>query len=145
MAADTAGLERVLMVMAICMAIQTLLCVAASIAAFIAWRRTTAVLAETRAKAELQIAELRGHLDHVSQTVDEAARALVRGASAVDDVVSDARDAMSTARTAVGSVSSVVTAPRAALALGLLRGYQVWRKRRAEQEQHIGGAATSES
>ncbi|HYB96242.1 MAG TPA: hypothetical protein VEC39_14820 [Vicinamibacterales bacterium] len=130
MTADTVGLERALIVMAICMAIQTLLCIAGSIAAFIAWRRTAAAVAEARAAAEAQIVELRRHLERVSATVDEAAQALMRGTSAVDGVVSDVRDAMGTVRNSVGSVASVVTGPRAALALGLWRGFQVWRKRR---------------
>ena len=128
---DTALVERALVVMAICMAAQTLLFTAAAVAGFIAWRRATVALAEARATAESQVAELRGHLDRISATVDEAARALLRGSSAVDDVMSDVRDAMGSVRSSVGNVASVVTAPRAALALGLWRGIQVWRRRRA--------------
>ena len=49
--------------------------------------------------------------------------------------MTDVRDAMGTVRNSVGTVASVVTAPRAALALGLLRGVQIWRKRRAAQRR----------
>jgi hypothetical protein len=128
--------------MAICMAIQTVLCVGASIALFVAWRRASAAAAEAKAMADAQLAEMRRHLDRMSSRVDEVADAVVRGTSVVDDVVSDVRDAMGTVRNSVGSVASVVTGPRAALAVGLLRGFQVWRKRRAEQR--LAAAATSE-
>ncbi len=123
------------------MSVQTLLFIGAAVAAFVAWRRTTEALAEAKARAEAQVAELRVYLDRMSLTVDETARALRRGTSAVDDVMTDVRDAMGTVRNSVGTVASVVTAPRAALALGLWRGIQFWRKRRAAQR--IAAAATS--
>lgn len=130
MTADTVVLERALTIMAVCMAIQTLLCLAAGVATLLLWRRTTAALVEAKAKADLQVAELRAHLERISRTVDEAARALMRGTTAVDGVVSDVRDAMGTVRNSVGSVASIVTGPRTALALGLWRGLQAWRKHR---------------
>ena len=142
MTTDTAVLEGALTVMAISMAVQTLLLIAAAVAGFIAWRKTTEALAEAKAKAEAQVAELRVYLDRMAATVDETALALRRGTNAVDDVVSDVRDAMGTVRNSVGSVAQVVTAPRAALALGLWRGIQVWRRRRAAQR--VAAAATSE-
>jgi hypothetical protein len=142
MTTDTAVLEGALTVMAISMAIQTLLLIAAAVAGFIAWQKTTEALAEAKAKAEAQVAELRVYLDRMAATVDETALALRRGTNAVDDVVSDVRDAMGTVRNSVGSVAQVVTAPRAALALGLWRGIQVWRRRRAAQR--VAAAATSE-
>jgi hypothetical protein len=142
MTTDTAVLERALEVMAICMAIQTVLFAGGAIAAFIAWRRAAAAYADARASMETQIVELRGYLDRVTARVDEAADAFVRTTSTVDDVVSDARNAMGTVTSSVGSVASVVTAPRAALAMGLLRGIQMWRKHRAEQR--VSAAATSE-
>ena len=95
-----------------------------------------------RDKAEAQVAELRVYLDRMATTVDDTARALRRGQSAVDDVMTDVRDAMGTVRNSVGSVAQVVSGPRAALALGLWRGIQVWRKRRAAQR--VAAAATSE-
>ena len=142
MTTDTAVLEGALIVMAVSMAVQTLLFIAAAVAGFIAWRRTTDALAEAKVKAEAQVAELRVYLDRMAATVDQTALALRRGTNAVDDVVSDVRDAMGTVRNSVGSVAQVVTAPRAALALGLWRGIQVWRRRRAAQR--VAAAATSE-
>jgi hypothetical protein len=47
--------------------------------------------------------------------------------------MTDVRDAMGTVGNTVGSVASVVSAPRAALAMGLWKGIQIWRKRRAAQ------------
>ena len=131
MTTDIAVLERALIVMAVCLVIQTVLFLAAGVGTFIAWRRASAALAEAKVAAEAQAAELRTHLIRIAGTVDEAARALRRGTSAVDDVMTDMRDAMGTVRNSVGGVASVVTAPRAALALGLWRGVQMWRKRRA--------------
>lgn len=142
MATDIAVVERALIVMAVCLALQTLLMVVAGVAAFIAWRRTAVAVAETRLAAEAQVAELRARLDRISGTVDEAARALLRGTSAVDDVMTDVRDAMGTVRHSVGSVASAVTAPRAALALGLWRGIQMWRRRRAARR--VGATAASD-
>jgi len=142
MTTDTAVLENALTVMAISMVVQTLLFIAAAVAGFIAWRRTAEALAEAKAKAESQVAELRVYLDRMAATVDDTARALRRGTDTVDDVITDMRDAMGTVRSSVGSVAQVVTAPRAALALGLWRGIQVWRKRRAAQR--VAAAATSE-
>jgi hypothetical protein len=142
MTTDTAVLERALVVMAVAMSVQTLLFIGAAVAAFIAWRRTTEALADAKLKAEAQLAELRVYLDRMSLTVDDTARALRRGTTAVDDVMTDVRDAMGTVRNSVGTVASVVSAPRAALALGLWRGISMWRKRRAAQR--VAAAATSE-
>ncbi len=142
MTTDTAVLERALVVMAIAMSIQTLLFVGAAIGAFIAWRRAAAALEEAKAKAEAQVVELRAFLDRMAVTVDETARALRRGTNAADDLMTDVRDAMGTVRNSVGTVASVVSAPRAALAVGLLKGIQVWRKRRAAQR--LAASAASE-
>ncbi len=142
MTTDTAVLETALVVMAIAMTVQTLLFVGTAVAAFMAYRRASVALAEVRIKAEAQVAELRVHLDRLAITVDETARALRRGTAAADDLMTDVRDAMGTVRNSVGSVASAVAAPKAALALGLLRGIQFWRKRRAAQR--LAAAATSE-
>lgn len=131
MTTDIAVLERALIVMAVCLVIQTLLCVTAAAAAVMAWRRATAALADVRAKADAQMQELRAHLDRITATVEETGRAVRRGSSAADDLIGDVRDAMGTMRDSMGSVASVVTAPRAALALGMWRGFQMWRRRRA--------------
>ena len=142
MTTDIAVLERALVVVAICLVIQTLLFVAAGIGAFIAWRRAEAALVEAKALAEAQVAELRAHLNRITGSVEDTARALRRGSSSVDDVMTDVRDALGTVRTSVGSVANVVTAPRAALALGLWRGFQMWRRRRAARD--VDATATSE-
>lgn len=142
MTTDIAVLERALIVMAVCLVIQTLLFVAAGVGAFVAWRRASAALVQARAAAEAQAAELRVHLNRITGSVEDTARALRRGSSSVDDVMTDVRDALGTVRDSVGSVTSVVTAPRAALALGLWRGIQMWRKRRAARDVDV--TATSE-
>ena len=124
------------------MTVQTLLFVGAAVAAYVAWRRASAALVDAKARAEAQVAELRVYLDRLSITVDETARALRRGTSTADDLMRDVRDAMGTVGNSVGTVASVVSAPRAALAVGLWKGIQFWRKRRAAQR--LAGAATSE-
>ena len=129
MTTDTVVLERALMVMAASMAIQTILFIAVAVAGVVAWRRTTEALKETKS----QVAELRIYLDRMSARVDEASEALIRGTAAVDDVVTDVRDAMGTVRNSVGNVASIVAGPKTALAVGLMKGVQVWRNRRAEQ------------
>ena len=142
MTTDIAVLERALIVMAVCLVVQTLLFVAAAIGGFVAWRRASAALEQARAMAEAQAAELRAHLNRITASIEETARALRRGSSSVDDVMTDMRDALGTVRDSVGTVTSVVTAPRAALALGLWRGIQMWRKRRAARD--VDATATSE-
>jgi hypothetical protein len=127
--------------MAVAMSVQTLLFIGAAVAALVAWRRASEALADARASAEAQVAELRVYLDRMSITLDETARALRRGASAADDLMTDVRDAMGTVRNSVGTVASVVSAPRAALAVGLWKGIQFWRKRRAAQRLAAAVAA----
>jgi hypothetical protein len=136
-------LERALVIMAIAMSVQTLLFVAAAVGAFIAWRRASVALIEAREKAEAQVAELRGYLDRMAVTVEETALALRRGTATADDLMTDVRDAMGTVGNTVGSVASVVSAPRAALAMGLWKGVQIWRKRRAAQR--LAAEATSDT
>jgi hypothetical protein len=75
-------------------------------------------------------------------TVDEVAGAVIRGTTAVDEVMTDVRDAMGTVRHSVGAVASAVASPRAALAIGLIKGVQTWRKSRAGQR--IEATATSD-
>ncbi len=142
MTTDIVVLERALVVMAVCLVVQTLLFLAAGVGAYIAWRRAAAALVDARTLAEQQAAELREQLVRISMRVDEAARAVSRGSTAVDDVMTDVRDAMGTMKNSVGSVASVVTAPRAALAIGVWRGIQTWRKHRAARR--LDDTATSE-
>ena len=142
MTTDIAVLERAVVVMAVCLAIQTLLFVGAAVGAFLAWRRASEALLEAKALAQGQAAEFHAHLARVTATVEETARALRRSTSTADDLVGDVRDVVGTVRESVGSVASVVTGPRAALALGLWRGLQMWRKRRAARD--VDATATSE-
>ena len=142
MTTDIAVLERAVVVMAVCLVVQTLLFLASGVGAFIAWRRASAALVEAKALAQAQAVELHAHLHRITGTVEETARALRRSTSTADGLVTDVRDVMGTVRESVGSVASVVTAPRAALAIGLWRGIQMWRKRRAERD--VNATATSE-
>ena len=137
MTTDIAVLERALLVMAVCLVIQTLLFLAAGVGAFIAWRRATAAVEAARAAAEAQVAELRAHLNRITASIEETGRSLRRGTTSADDLIGDVRDAMGTVRDSVGTVASVVTAPRAALAFGLWRGFQMWRKRRAARDVEV--------
>ena len=142
MTTDIAVLERAVVVMAVCLVVQTLLFLAAGLGAFLAWRRASAALVEAKLLAQAQAAELQAHLNRITGTVEETARALRRSTSSADGLVTDVRDVMGTVRESVGSVASVVTAPRAALALGLWRGVQMWRRRRAARD--VDATATSE-
>ena len=128
--------------MAICMAIQTVLCISGAIAAYVAWSRASAALTEAKSATETQLAELRGHVERITSRLDDVADAFVRTTATVDGVVSDVRGTVGTVTSSVGSVASAVSAPRAALAIGLLKGVQMWRKRRAEQR--MAAAVTSE-
>ena len=142
MTTDTAVLETALIVITVCMAVQTVMFIGVVIGGFLAYRRATDALAAAKVAAEAQVAELRERLDRVSATIDEVAGAVIRGTSAVDDVMTDVRDAMGTVRNSVGTVASVVNGPRTALALGLLKGLQTWRRRR--DAQRIAATAPSE-
>jgi hypothetical protein len=142
MPTDTDVLERALIVMAICMAIQTVMFIGVAVGAFVAWRRTTVALTEAKTLAEAQMAELRERFERVSDTVDEAAQALIRGTSTATDVMTDVRDAMGTVRNSLGTVASAVTSPKTALALGVLKGLQTWRHRR--DAQRVEDVATSD-
>jgi len=124
-------MERALIVMAIALSVQALLFVLAAIGALVAFRRASAAFEETRTAMNLQIAHLRMHVDRISDTVEEVAGSVRRGTNAMGDVVSDVRDAMGTVNSSLHSVVTVVTAPRAAVALGVLRGIKMWRHRRA--------------
>ena len=104
-----------------------------SVGGFIAWRKATQTFEETKQAMNLQIAHLRAHVDRISGTVEEVASSVRRGTTAVGDVVEDVRQAIGTVGSSIHSVASVVTAPRAAVALGVLRGLKMWRQRRASQ------------
>jgi hypothetical protein len=142
MTTDTAGLETALIVMAVCMVIQTVMFIGIAVGAYIAYRRAGEALAEVKLSAEAHIDELRGQVQRIAATVDDTAAALKRGTNAVDGVMTDMRDAMGTVRNSVGTVASVVSGPRTALALGLWKGLQTWRRRR--DAHRVEAAATSD-
>lgn len=130
MTTDIAVVERALIIMAIAMSVQSLLIVGAVIAGFIAWRKASRAFEEARQALDTQVTYLRATVDRVSGSVEEVAGSVQRGTQAVGDVVLDVREAMGTLRHSVGSVAAVVTAPRAALALAVVRGIATWRRRR---------------
>jgi len=141
MTTDTVLIERALLVMAIAMSVQTLLFVGAAIGAFIAWRKANLAFEQAKDAMQVQIAHLRMHVDRISGTVEEVAGSVRRGTTAVGDVVEDVRHAMGTVGTGLNTVASVVTAPRAAVALGVLRGLKMWRRRRATQRAEAAFAS----
>jgi hypothetical protein len=123
---ELAVVERALVVIAVTQVLQTALIVVGLAAAWIGYRRAaTAVDREMR--------ELRAKTAEVVRLVQQAGDAVGRGTDAVSAVVDDARHAVET----VGSWSSVAATalgtPRAAAALGVLRGIQWWRSRRARR------------
>lgn len=141
MTTDTVVMERALIVMAIAMSVQTLLFVGAAIGAFVAWRKASLAFEDAKDALHTQIAHLRMHVDRISGTVEEVAGSVRRGTSAVGEVVSDVRDAMGSVGSSLHSAASVVTAPRAAIALGLWRGLAMWRRYRSTQRESATGAS----
>ena len=135
MTTDTVVMERALIVMAIAMSLQALLFVGAAIGAFIAFRKASQAFEEAKSALNVQIAHLRAHVDRISGTVEEVAGTVRRGTTAVGDVVEDVRQAIGTVGSSLNSVASVVTAPRAAVALGVLRGLKMWRRHRVAQRK----------
>ena len=133
MTTDFAVMERALTVMAIGIAIQTLMMVGAAIAAFLAYRQAKLAIDQKVVELQGHMNQVRAHIDRVADTVDEAASAVRRGTIAVSDVVEDARDALGRVRTGVATMAAVATAPRTAVAIGVLQGVQWWRRRRAAE------------
>ena len=134
---DVVVMERALVFMAVFMGIQTLITVAVALGAFLAYRN--AKLAVDQKVVELQghLNQVKAHIDRISHTVDDAVLAVRRGTEAVGEVVEDARNAIGTVRHGVASVASVATAPKTAMALGVIRGVQWWRRRRAAERLAI--------
>ena len=130
---ESAGIERALMVMAACMAIQTLGTLIMWIAAFVAYRRVNAAVERTKAAIDIELSDMRARLDRVSDGIEQAALTLNRSASAIHDTVADTTHAIKTA-------ASYVATPRAALALGVLRGLQWFRRMRAERAAKASAA-----
>ena len=131
--AESAGIERALMVMAVCMAIQTVGSLVMWIAALVAYRRVNAAVERTKAAIDIELSDMRARLDRVSDGIEQAALTLNRSASAIHDTVADTTHAIKTA-------ASYVATPRAALALGLLRGLQWFRRMRAQRTARASAA-----
>lgn len=124
--AESVLIERALVVMAVCMAIQTIGSVAVWIWTFVTYRRVNAAVERTKAAIDIELSDMRARLDRVSDGIEQAALTLNRSASAIHDTVADTTHAIKTA-------ASYVATPRAALALGVLRGLQWFRRVRAER------------
>lgn len=133
MTTDIAVIEQALVFMAIAMGLQTLLLVAAAVGGVVAWRQASRQLEEAKRSLNQEIVFLRAHVDRISGTVEEVAESVLRGTSAMGEVVSDVRNAMGTVGNSLQTVASVVNAPRTAVAVAALRGVAMWRRRRASQ------------
>ena len=126
-------MERALVFMAVFMGIQTLITVAGALGAFLAYRAAKAAIDEKVVELQGHINQVKAHIDRISVTVDDAVATVKRGTAAVNEVVEDARTAIGSVRHGVQSVASVATAPKTAMALGVIRGVQWWRRRRADE------------
>jgi hypothetical protein len=125
---DLATMERALNIIAIAVAVQTTLLIGSAVALFLAYRRTSAALAG-------ELAELRATAAAWSGSVNRAVDTFSRGTQVVTSAVDDARHAAQTATAWLTTAASVVTTPRTAAAMGLLRGVQWWRNRRRAHPQ----------
>ena len=123
---ELAGLERALVVIAVTQVVQTALLIGAAAAAWIVYRRTATA-------AEREMRELAARIDEVMRLVRRAGDAVDRSTEAVHAAVDDARHAVETVGSWTGTVATAVGAPRTAAALGVLRGIQWWRARRARR------------
>ena len=120
---DLATMERALNIIAVGVALQTALLIGGAIAGYLAFRRTTAALTD-------QLVDLRDTADALSVTVTRAATTVAHGAHVVTSAVDDARQAAHNAAAWLNTAAAVVTTPRTAAAMGLLRGVQWWKHRR---------------
>jgi hypothetical protein len=120
---DLSTMERALNIIALGVALQTMLLIGGAVAAYLAYRRATAALAG-------QMAELRATTEALSDTVHRVADTVAHGAQVVTAAVDDARHSAQTAAAWLSSAAAVVTTPRTAAAMGLLRGVQWWKNRR---------------
>lgn len=130
--------------MAIAMSVQALLFVGAAIGALVAWGKAARAVDDAQLAMNAQLAllhahvdRLHAHVDRISGTVEEVGRSVRRGTEAVGDVVTEVRNVVGTVGNSLQSVASVVAAPRTAMAIGVLRGVAMWRRRRASHRQPL--------
>ncbi|MEO8677971.1 MAG: hypothetical protein ABI665_02930 [Vicinamibacterales bacterium] len=123
---ETVVIERALIVMAVCLVIQTAGMCAGAISMFVAWRQAKRAIDEQMTEVRSRISDVQARVDRVSDTVEDAAHAFKRSVTAVHDAVDHTQHAVQAAATLVAS-------PKAALALGALRGLQWWRRSRSER------------
>jgi hypothetical protein len=134
--AEFAGMERALTVMAVSLALQTVLMLAAIVGAWVAYRRTVAALQD-------EMRDLRAKADAIALTVERAVEAVERGTDSVGAVVDDARQAVETVGNWTGTVATALATPRTAAALGVLRGLRWWRDRRERRRRQDAGYGPS--
>ena len=120
---DLATMERALNIIALAVAVQTALLIGGAVALYLAYRRASAALTD-------QLVELRATADALSVTVNRAADTVAHGAQVVTSAVDDARHSAQTAAAWLNTAAAVVTTPRTAAAMGLLRGVRWWKNRR---------------
>ncbi len=119
------GIETAVIVMAAAQAVQTLLFLALLIGGWVLYART-------RASLEREVETLRSLVERAVDTVQDAAQVVSRAAGAVNDTVSDGREAMQAVTSWASPLASAVSAPRAAAATAVWRGIRWWRRRREE-------------
>lgn len=142
MTTDTVLIERALWVMAIAMSVQALLFVGAAIGVVVAWVKAARAIDEAQVTMQAQMAlmhahidRVNGHIDRITGAVAEVGRSVRRGTEAAGDVVTEVRDVVGTVGNALQSVASVAAPPRTAMAIGVLRGVAMWRRRRASHRR----------
>lgn len=120
---DVSTIERALTIIAAAVALQTLLLIGLGVSAWIAYRRTAGAIGA-------QLADLQQKTEALSITVNRAADSVTRGAHVVTAAIDDARQSAQTVGAWLNTAASVVTTPRTAAAVGVLRGVQWWKNRR---------------
>ena len=117
------SIERAVGIIAISVAVQTVLMLGLAIAGFLAYRRATAAFGQ-------QLADLHATTQELSVTVGRAADSVSRGAQVVTSAIDDARHSANTVGMWLGSAATVVTKPKTAAAVGVLRAAEWWQRRR---------------
>jgi hypothetical protein len=120
---DLSTMERALGIIAVSLAVQTVLMVGLAVAGYLAYRRTTSAFAK-------QLADLHVMTQELSVTVNRAADSVSRGAQVVTSAIDDARHSANNVGMWLSTAATVVTKPRTAAAVGVLRAADWWQRRR---------------